>query len=422
MKYTANILLSLLCAVLPTRAETLRAGDDVAICGDSITEQRLYSVFIEDYLLMCQPVPIPTVQQFGWSGETMRGLLDRVSADVLPFRPNVVTLFYGMNDGGYAATNPKTVADFEKNTEAAVKSLQAGGARLVLVGSPGAVDSERFKTWFIARCSPDAYNQTLYDLGQAAKAVAEREGAVWVDVHSPMLAAMAKAKAKYGQDYPLAVDGVHPSFNGQLVIAYAFLKALGCTGDVGTITLDARTGAAEATEGHKILAASGGRIEIESSRYPFCFVDDPKDPLSTRAILDCVPFNEDLNRFRLIVHRAAPKMKVTWGEVSRVFTAGELENGVNLAAAFLDNPFRDAFANVEAAVKAQQAFETPAVKSMLNSLQDWRRWLPDRQSEFDELQAALIEKDRRLNDAAHAALRPVRHVLELAEVPAAPDP
>jgi hypothetical protein len=34
----------------------LRAGDLVAICGDSITEQRLYSAFVETYLLACQPV------------------------------------------------------------------------------------------------------------------------------------------------------------------------------------------------------------------------------------------------------------------------------------------------------------------------------------------------------------------------------
>ena len=422
MKYTAGILLALFCAALPTSAETLRPGDAVAICGDSITEQRLYSVFIEDYLLMCQPVPITTVQQFGWSGETVRGLVSRVNADVVPFRPTIVTLCYGMNDGGYTGTNPKTVADFAHNTAAAIQALRAGGARFVLVGSPGAVDTERFKSWFFGRCTPDVYNQTLYDLGQAAKAEAERAGAVWVDVHGPMLAAMAKAKAKYGQDYPLAVDGVHPPANGQLVIAYAFLKALGCAGDVGTITLDARTGVAGATEGHKILSASALRMEIESNRYPFCFVDDPRDPLSTRAVLDCVPFNEDLNRFRLVVHHAAEKTRITWGAASRVFSAAELEAGINLAALFLDNPFREAFATVDAAVKAQQAYETPAVKSMLHSLPDWRQLAPQRQAEFDELQALVVARDRELIKTARAAVRPVRHVLEVSEVPSSSRP
>ena len=57
------------------RAAQLEAGDTVAICGDSITEQREYSVFIEDYLLMCQPAPDLKAHQFGWSGEKAEGLL-----------------------------------------------------------------------------------------------------------------------------------------------------------------------------------------------------------------------------------------------------------------------------------------------------------------------------------------------------------
>jgi len=36
---------------------------------DSITEQRLYSVFIEDYLLMCQPVADLKATQFAGAGE-----------------------------------------------------------------------------------------------------------------------------------------------------------------------------------------------------------------------------------------------------------------------------------------------------------------------------------------------------------------
>jgi hypothetical protein len=36
-------------------APVIKAGDELAICGDSITEQRIYSVFMEDYLLMCKP-------------------------------------------------------------------------------------------------------------------------------------------------------------------------------------------------------------------------------------------------------------------------------------------------------------------------------------------------------------------------------
>ena len=46
----------------------LKSGDYVAVIGDSITEQKQYSVFIEDYLLMCEPVKRPESHavRLGW--------------------------------------------------------------------------------------------------------------------------------------------------------------------------------------------------------------------------------------------------------------------------------------------------------------------------------------------------------------------
>ena len=52
----AIFLLMLSSPPLARAAESLlHNGDYVAIVGDSITEQKQYSVFMEDYLLMCQP-------------------------------------------------------------------------------------------------------------------------------------------------------------------------------------------------------------------------------------------------------------------------------------------------------------------------------------------------------------------------------
>lgn len=418
----------LLSAFLPqactvARADGVQAGDRVAACGDSITEQRVYTVYIEDYLLMCQPARVSTFQQIGWSGEAVPGLLKRIETDVLPFRPSVVTTLYGMNDGHYKPTNPETVAAFEKTTEDVIRALKAGGVRLVLVGSPGAVDTETFKTWFVRGSTPDEYNQTLLDLGQAAKAAAEKEGAVWVDVHAAMMAAMQKAKAKYGQAYALASDGVHPSGNGQIVMAYAFLKAMGFTGDIGTVTVDAASGRAEASEGHRVISSGAGRVEVESTRYPFCFVDDPQGPVSARSMLGCVPFNEELNRLTFVLRHAPPRVKLTWGGYSRVFDGAQVEAGINLAAEFPDNPFSEAFARVNASVVEQQAYETPAVKMMLNGLGEWRRYFPEERARWDEMRAQAVERDLVLNEAAHAAVKPVRHVIEWsaeAEAKAAP--
>ena len=122
----------------------------------------------------------------------------------------------------------------------------------------------------------------------------------FADVHGPMLAVMQQAEAKYasaGYHFTLP-DGVHPLRNGHLVMAYAFLKALGCDGDIGTITWDAARGEARATAGHAVIAAGPRELTVESTRYPFCFAGDPASPDSTAGVTAFFPFNQDLNRFR----------------------------------------------------------------------------------------------------------------------------
>jgi hypothetical protein len=123
-------------------SDDLRPGDVVAICGDSITEQGLYSAFIEAYLLACQPVSGVCTHQFGLSGETSWEFLNRIDSDVLPFRPTVATTCYGMNDGGYGPFDPEREMGYRRATTEIVQRLKRAGVRLIIVGSPGVVDSE----------------------------------------------------------------------------------------------------------------------------------------------------------------------------------------------------------------------------------------------------------------------------------------
>ena len=199
-------LLTLFCALslLPlvrTRGETvLKPGDVLAICGDSITEQKQYSVFMEDYLLMCQPVAGLRIVQFGWSGEVAGGFLARIDSDVLPFKPTVATTCYGMNDGRYTAMSRQTGDTYRQNMTASVEKLKADGVRALVVGSPGCVDGAAFVN---NHTSADVYNQTLAALRDIAGEVAQKEGAGFADVHTPMVEVMAKAKAAYGDAYAL---------------------------------------------------------------------------------------------------------------------------------------------------------------------------------------------------------------------------
>lgn len=402
-------------AIAHAADEGLKAGDYVAIIGDSITEQKQYSVFIEDYLLMCKPQADLRTTQFGWSGETSWGFAARMGNDMIPFGTAVATTCYGMNDGGYSPMTDEKAKHYHDAMTSIVEQLKAGGVRFIVVGSPGCVDSETFH-----HSPPQAemYNKTLAAERDLAKQVAQEQQVAFADVYDPMIDVMTKAKEKFGKRYDLAGgDGVHPNANGHLVMAYAFLKGLGCKGDIGTITVDLAGGKAMASEGHKVLSMADGKVEIESSRYPFCFFGPPTTSSSTRSVLEFFPFNDDLNRFKLVVSGAkAEKLKVTWGTESKEFPAADLDKGINLAAEFLDNPFCDSFKKVEAEIRKQQNVETPLVKTTMHALLEYEKQVPEEKDAIRRIDLALAKKEKPVRDAPAAAVQPVKHTIQIEEV------
>jgi lysophospholipase L1-like esterase len=386
----------------------LEKGDRVAVVGDSITEQKQYSRFIEDYLTVCMPQLDLSVVQLGWSGETAGGFERRMDQDLFPFKPNVITTCYGMNDGRYRAFDESIGKAYREPMERIVRAAKAHGATVV-VGSPGVVDS---KTW---RGDAAVYNDNLASLRDIARDIAKAEGMPFANVHDAMMDAMKKGKAALGDDYHVGGgDGVHPSANGQLVMAYAFLKGLGCDGRLGTITVDL-AGASSAEGGHKVLSSEGGKVEIESTRYPFCFWGDEKAPDSTRSVLPFIPFNQDLNRLTLVVKGAGGKgAKVTWGGATKSFTAAQLAEGVNLAAEFLDNPFCEPFGKVDKAVAAKQNFETFMIKQAYHFLGDLGRNIGDdaaAKAAAETLRERMHARHAELAKAVRDAFVPVRHTL-----------
>jgi lysophospholipase L1-like esterase len=408
-----GLVVTYLPAGRPARAATLlREGDFVAVAGDSITEQRLYSMFIEDYLLMCQPAPGLRVAQFGWNGDSASWFANRLANNFLPFKPSVATTCFGMNDAVYGPLTPAIARQYRQSQQKIVRAMKKAGVRAIVVGSPGCLEVDL--AFGGDRARGIMYNGTLAGLRDIAREVAKEEGVAFANVHDPMLAVMARAKAVYGKDYRFTQDGGHPEPNGHLVMAYAFLKALGCDGDIGTITVDLAANTAEASEGHKVLSCADGRVEVESSRYPFCFCCEPAKQESLRAVLEFFPFNERLNRFRLVVRNVpGKKVKLTWGSGASEFSAARLQQGVNLAAEFLDNPFCEPFCKVQEQIAAQQLAEVALVKEQMNSLGVLRELASREQDAIERLRAVLVKRDRDCREKPAALVKPVRHILKI---------
>ena len=411
------ILFSLLTALGLLRADFLvQPNDVVGIGGDSITEQHIYSAFMEDYLLMCQPTAGQKIVQFGWSGEQAPSFVTRLNTDVFPFQPTVITTCYGMNDGHYVALTDATADTYRKAQTDIVEALKKNGVRVIVIGSSKCVDSFAYHNHDVAGAV--VYNKTLGALADIDRDIAQKEGVLYADVYGATKDAMKKSKAKFGKDYIFAGgDGVHPGPNGHLVMAYAFLKALGCDGNIGTITVEPGLNQAEATPGHEIVSCQGGTITVKSTRYPFCFNGtlDSKDPNSTAAITQFFPFNQDLNRLTLVVKGlTAAKAKVTWGATTKEYTAAELASGVNLAKDFLQNPFSEQFGKVNAAVVAQEAQETTLSKAFMHNLSAWKTdFAPGVDAAWDQiLDSARKQHDSLFQKAADLVV-PITHTIKI---------
>src|SRR5436853_5951186 len=112
MKSVSFLQWFFLCFVLaiPAGAEdfALKDGDRVVFYGDSITDQRLYTTFAETFVLTRFPQWNVSFVHSGWGGDRVTGggggPIDlRLERDVLVYKPTVMTIMLGMNDGRYRA-------------------------------------------------------------------------------------------------------------------------------------------------------------------------------------------------------------------------------------------------------------------------------------------------------------------------------
>ncbi len=382
----------------------LQKGDRLAICGDSITEQKMYSRIMETYLTVCVPDLGITVRQYGWGGERADGFLARMTNDCLRFKPAIATTCYGMNDHGYRPFEPSIGERYRKYSTAIVQAFKANGVR-VIQGSPGCVGVK--PSWTKEPNTTEALNLNLCQLRNIGIGIAEQERVGFADVFWPMLTAGFTAQQKYATNYAIAgKDAVHPGWAGHLVMAYAFLKAFGLDGEIGTFTVDLGSKQMRASRGHEVISARGDEFEITSSRYPFCAAGDTTSDGSIRSGMTLVPFNQELNRLMLVAKNGNGKSyKVTWGAASRTYTAAQLAQGVNLAVDFEVNPFSDAFKKVDGAVSAKQAYETKQIKQTFRS--------PEAKADMEAVAARTEAERAPLAQAIKAALVPVTHTIRI---------
>ena len=211
----------------------LKAGDRVVFFGDSITEQRLYTAYVQQFVISRYPELNVTFINSGWTGDTVDGnpcvpcagvgALARIERDVVAYKPTVVTLLFGMNDGLYKDFDPDVMKAFTDGLSQIVAVLKRETKARIYVMTPTVYDRDVKTSW----SHTDNYNSVLDRYSEAAKEIARREDLPVIDLHTATTVALMTAK-KADKSYTFfGGDGVHPAAEGHAVMAAEIVRAWG---------------------------------------------------------------------------------------------------------------------------------------------------------------------------------------------------
>ena len=383
-----------LCLLLA--AFGLNDGDRVLFYGDSITEQRLYTTYVEAFVRTRFPklnVEFVTVgvggdaTWGGWAGHVET----RVSRDVKPHRPTRISIMLGMNDAGFVPYDAKIESIFVEYYEKLLRVMReaAPGAKFTLIQTSPFDD-------FTKRPTPFAgYNATLLKFGKNVSALAKKAEAEFVDFNAPFVQAMSRSK----NPEAFLPDMIHPGPPGHLVMAGELLKAWNAPSVVTDVKLDAKEQRVVHSVGTKVTGFDGLRWTQKDEALPFPLDD------STRPGAEASGFQEALNKEVLAVTGldAGRYSLLIDGQKVGEFSESELAAGINLADH--DTPMlRQAARVLDLATKRNEVFFTA-----------WQRLgcVMPKCKETQQAISALNRLERDLAAKEREAAQPTSHVYQL---------
>ncbi|HTQ09462.1 MAG TPA: SGNH/GDSL hydrolase family protein [Fimbriimonadaceae bacterium] len=383
----------------------LHDGDRVLFYGDSITDNQFYPQYVENYVLTRFPNLRVSFVNYGWSGDRVTGggggdIEKRLSRDVFPWRPTVVTIMLGMNDGLYRPWDDNAARVFESGYEHILDELKTHGDPRVTIIKPSPYDDITLAT--------TGYNTVLQRFGDFLGGLATKVGATVADFNAPVVDLLNKAKATDPEGArKLIPDRVHPSPAAHMVMGDALLRAWNAPSLVSAVQIDA--GAPSVTTDNatvRDLKAANGAVswrELDGS-LPVYF---DRDNSAVDLVLKSSTVFEDADQEPLkVTNLAAGSYTLTIdGENDGQFTADQLGNGVNLAE--LKTPMMKQSQTVAAWTARRQFVRQTAWRNLLVDLDGLG--LSQRENalrSMDRLEAEIVDRQRQ-------SAKPVWHIFKL---------
>lgn len=334
---------------LQTQAQTtppFKTGDRIVFTGNSITDGGHYHSYIWLYYLTHFPDRRIDVFNAGIGGDVAQQMYERLESDVFVHKPNIVTLTFGMNDTGYQnLKGAKADSVYKAKVASSLASFkliedklkQHPEARKIMIASSPYDETSKMKgTAFIGK------NTAMLKIADDQKRAATENKWNFLDFNNPMVE-IAKRQQLRDSAFSFANgDRIHPTNDGQMVMAYLFLKAQGLADKVvAKVVVNAVSKKAETVENCAVtnlfIAPSTIKFDYLAKSLPY-----PMDTIPTgwgnpkrsqHDALNVIPFTDEYNRELLQIRRLKGEkytLKID-GKLIGNFTAADLEKGINLA-------------------------------------------------------------------------------------------
>lgn len=210
----------------------IQPASKLVMIGDSITDcerkrpigEGLFNALGKGYVSLVDSLLQATYPQarirvinMGTGGNTVRDLHDRWQTDVVDLQPDWLSIMIGINDVWRQFDSPwqtewhVSLDEYQRTLETLVATTRPSVKGLILL-TPYVLEPNR----------ADPMRRMMDDYGAVVQQLATKHDAIYVDTQAAFDAVLVHL-----HPMALAWDRIHPTLTGHMVLARAFLQALG---------------------------------------------------------------------------------------------------------------------------------------------------------------------------------------------------
>ena len=381
--------------------------------GDSITEQHLYSNYVEMWTVTRFPKWKITFRNVGIGGDRSVGGNSRFARDVLLHKPTAMTVDFGMNDGSYREFSDQTFKPYMDGLQGMADQATAANIRTAWVTPQPLDNDEQGKT------ALTGYNQTLEKFSDGVRAISEKNSGKFVDQFHPYLQVLDAARSKADKYNRItAGDAVHPGPPGQALMAASILKGMNFPSLVAAVEIDAKQNKVVSQENCTVEGLQATATSVKFKKLDKALPFFPEDASS---ILPWTPILDELNDYKIQVTGLAPgkyKVRIDSVDVAEL-SAESLGAGVDIAAEVLKSgPIAEQAKKVKEAVENKNRYHHDQIFRgiVLTGVPEWIYSVVPRE-QLEEKKNALVnerlEKVAQLDVQVAESLKMQAHYFEI---------